>query len=225
MKKGFRNFCNGESSTSTLDKKEQNSHQEQNPLSNLLFPSREPSLEEMFSKLGSSGFQQHRRSCFNGSDYILRRATNPLINQYHRFSLDGKQAMYQSSFTTMDPMRAAGKSLFHYDVESEKAPRSLLPACMIGGQETVIWCKPGVVPKLMGLDAMPIPLKSFSSRTTRESLNAIIRKKNLRKRVERYEKERRELMVDKRGSEVVASLTRTGYTYINQAYGLGNSQW
>ncbi|KAL3655919.1 hypothetical protein CASFOL_000315 [Castilleja foliolosa] len=193
MKKGFKNFCNGESSTSTLD--QQKVETEQNPLVNS--PSREtqPTLEEMILQLETEekkaskngAFEHHRMSCVNSSD-ILRTARNAL-NQYPRFSLDGKDAMYRSSFTNnMD------RKLMRYDMEAEKSRRSL--PCVIGG-ESVIWCKPGVVAKLMGLDAMPVPLKSLGYR--RERLSAIVRRQNLRKRGERHQHERRR-MADKTGS-------------------------
>lgn len=227
MKKGFRNFCNGESSTSILDQQKldiggSSTCMPHRPLASSPLRENQPTLEEMILQLEMEekkmarkgklddnyrGFH-HRMSCVNSSD-ILRTARNAL-NQYPRFSLDGKDAMYRSSFTGLAPIRA-GKLIHNYELEAEKTPR--LPA-VIGG-ESVIWCKPGVVGKLMGLDAMPIPL---NSNYRRERLSAIIKRQNLRKRVERHEIERRRLNMGDRTSVgvgmrrgVVGSCSRTGY--------------
>ncbi|KAK6119004.1 hypothetical protein DH2020_047256 [Rehmannia glutinosa] len=208
MKKGFKNFCNGESSTSTLDQQKFDLREQKPLVVNSPLRENQPTLEEMILQLEmeeqktarQSGYQQHRMSCVNSSD-ILRTAKHAL-NQYPRFSLDGKDAMYRSSFTnSAGPIRA------------EKSRRSL-PG-VIGG-ESVIWCKPGVVGKLMGLDAMPIPLNSSYRR---ERLSAIIKRQNLRKRAERHEMERRRVVIIKGGDhkmrrEVVGSCSRTGYCVV-----------
>ncbi|XP_057771241.1 uncharacterized protein LOC130991173 [Salvia miltiorrhiza] len=136
MKKGLRKLCNGERSTSIVDACMMGERE------------RQPTLEEMIlglemeEKGRKSKMEAHRMSCVSSCD-ILRSARKAL-NQYPRFSLDGKDAMYRSSFR---------------------------PA-VVGG-ESVIWCKPGVVGKLMGLDAMPIPLNTYYRR---ERLSAIIRR-------------------------------------------------
>ncbi|KAK4413575.1 hypothetical protein Salat_2770200 [Sesamum alatum] len=194
MRKGFRNFCNGEASTSTLHQQKLDhlgaTEQRQRP----------PTLEEMILQLEMEEKimarkdeykgVEHRMSCVNSSD-ILRTARTAL-NQYPRFSLDGKDAMYRSSFTNLAPLRAKNYELGA--AEKRGGRSSSLPA-VIGG-ESVIWCKPGVVGRLMGLDAMPIPLNSHYRR---ERLRAIISRQNLRKREE----------VEKR--RVVGSCSRTGY--------------
>lgn len=173
MKKGLRNLCNGESSTSIVDA--QSAERE-----------RQPTLEEMILRLEmeekmsrKSKVDEHRMSCVSSCD-ILRSARKAL-NQYPRFSLDGKDAMYRSSFTG--------------EMEAERIRR--LPA-LVGG-ESVIWCKPGVVGRLMGLDAMPIPL---NTNYRRERLSAIIR------RQKQAEAERRW----RRG--VVGSCSRAGYCVV-----------
>lgn len=232
LKKGLRNFCNDDGSTSTL-----NQHTSPvGPLnvesagSNKHWPNaaahtdhqyrlqemeRQPTLEEMILKLDleeeiarkskalqlmKEGHEDDddqynvdmnglimrgpgRMSCVNNSD-ILRSARNAL-NQYPRFSLDGRDAMYRSSFRNnlhlqKDDIAIVGKekprpahhrdhrrssdvctSMSHecFDASSSTT-RSLyrrrLPATLAG--ESVVWCKPGVVAKLMGLDAMPVPL-------------------------------------------------------------------
>ncbi|KAG8365825.1 hypothetical protein BUALT_Bualt17G0012100 [Buddleja alternifolia] len=207
MRKGFKNFCNGENSTSTLDQQTVDPFGvSMGPPPQLVnSPSTEiqPTLEEMILHLemeekmarkAKKLVVEHRMSCVNSSD-ILRSARNAL-NQYPRFSLDGKDAMYRSSFTNLAPIRA----------EKSSSSSGILPA-VVGG-ESVIWCKPGVVGKLMGLDAMPIPLNSSSS-YRRERLSAIIKRQNLRKRAERHEMERRRLMVDS-GKNRRGSCSRTG---------------
>ncbi|KAD4983264.1 hypothetical protein R6Q59_002932 [Mikania micrantha] len=128
MKKSFKNPCTGDASTSTLNQKSSPEYVESHQ--------QPPTLEEMIMQLDleeklaatTRPSVHHRMSCVNSSD-ILRSA----LNHYPRFSLDGKDAMYRSSFRPSLPAKVAG--------------------------ERVIWCKPGVVAKLMGLEAMPIPLR------------------------------------------------------------------
>lgn len=180
MKKGFRNLCNGESSTSILDPQRVEPCAERE---------RQPTLEEMILQLEmeekmsrGSKMEAHRMSCVSSCE-ILRSARKAL-NQYPRFSLDGKDAMYRSSFTG--------------ELEAERMRR--LPA-VVGG-ESVIWCKPGVVGRLMGLDAMPVPLNTSYRR---ERLNAIIRRQNL-------QRGRRVVAVaEGRRRGVVGSCSRAGY--------------
>nr|CAD1828963.1 unnamed protein product [Ananas comosus var. bracteatus] len=108
MKRGFRSFCHGAGSTSTLN--------QQKPFANFSCVDESSdvtgspaTLEEMIlkldleeeavrrrAKLDEYGNAHRRMSCVNNSD-ILRSARNAL-NQYPRFSLDGKDAMYRSSF-------------------------------------------------------------------------------------------------------------------------------
>ncbi|KZV07046.1 hypothetical protein F511_45473 [Dorcoceras hygrometricum] len=94
MKKGFRNFCNNEISTSTLD---QSTPSDRRTL--VREPQRHETLEEMILKLemeermngrskvvtdDGEAMVQHRMSCVNSSD-ILRSARKAL-DQYPRFS-------------------------------------------------------------------------------------------------------------------------------------------
>ncbi|CAN0889091.1 hypothetical protein LINGRAHAP2_LOCUS16017 [Linum grandiflorum] len=109
-----------------------------------------------------------RTSCVNTtSDRVLRSARNAL-NQYPpRFSLDGKDSMYRSSFLhNDDDRRGRMSSACCCDV----AGRSRRLASLVNDgnsnvyrydQKNVVWCRPGVVPKLMGLDAIPIPRDRF----------------------------------------------------------------
>ncbi|XP_020271640.1 uncharacterized protein LOC109846805, partial [Asparagus officinalis] len=141
------------------------------------------------AKLEGYGEINRRMSCVNNSD-ILRSARNAL-NQYPRFSLDGKDAMYRSSFRNFGegcrkPMNG-GKKGYEMDVE-----RSLRMPPTVAG-ECVVWCKPGVVAKLMGLDAVPVPVPVPGRNRHRRRLNqnpdVIARSRNLR-RLGRYEMEK-----------------------------------
>ena len=142
---------------------------------------REESEED---EIKSNFYSYRRMSCVNNSD-ILRSARNAL-NQYPRFSLDGRDAMYRSSFRN---------NLVRPTIDGLKLGRILhLPQC-IGG-ESVIWCKPGVVPKLMGLEAMPIPISRLnnynkSNRRNRDKLCSATRIPNVRRRFQKDELEAR----------------------------------
>ncbi|GAA0171073.1 hypothetical protein LIER_25193 [Lithospermum erythrorhizon] len=226
MRKGFKNFCNGDASTSTLNQQKPD-HPDSNPagmgaaeqsfLPDDMYeehvdtsrrPSRShPTLEEMIlqleleekiarrAKLSEYGEIKHRMSCVNSSD-ILRTARNAL-NQYPRFSLDGKDSLYRSSFRNL-PRPSVSKGSrrssccsndFDPEVRNKISP---LPSIFAG--EHVVWCKPGVVAKLMGLDAMPVPYyrkKHLPHGRDRERLSEIMRRQNLRQRAERHEMERR----------------------------------
>lgn len=195
MKKSFRKFCNGDGSTSTLNQQTVDHNGSSSAVAKSPIREGQQTLEEMILQLEleekmartakldeCNGIQHHRMSCVNSSD-ILRTARNAL-NQYPRFSLDGRDAMYQSSFRNLAPINTRIG-----DLTAQRTQR--LPS-IIGG-ESVIWCKPGVVAKLMGLEAVPIPVNCRSHR--RERLGSIIKKQNLR-RAERHEIERRTLLND-----------------------------
>ena len=127
-------------------------------------------------------------SCVNNSD-ILRSAWNAL-NQYPRFSLDGKDAMYRSSFRNMNGRKSVccDRGLRGRFSENDHDPfdSSLNKTWSLAGDQSVVWCKPGVVAKLMGLEAMPVPLIS-TGRDGKEKLSSIIKRQNLRRRAERHE--------------------------------------
>ena len=203
--------------------------------------SRPPTLEEMILQLeveeeiarkaklreyGTEMQQQRRMSCVNNSD-ILRSARNAL-NQYPRFSLDGKDAMYRSSFRNLQAQAQAqaqappvpasarksiscnrergrgSRSRYRDEFESKwksklekrrttsSSPSSCLPTSL--GGESVIWCKAGVVAKLMGLEVMPVPVVSTSTTPNREKYYLNNSRQNLRTRPGRaqsHEMERR----------------------------------
>ncbi|WRX18395.1 DUF3741-associated sequence motif - like 1 [Theobroma cacao] len=224
MKKGIRNFCNDDGSTSTL-----NQHQTDHSAtasSDLVTPpsvvasnanstARSPptTLEEMILRLELeeeiarkaklneySDSRAGRMSCANNSD-ILRSARNAL-NQYPRFSLDGKDAMYRSSFRNSEIVGTGGRKSVCCDhglreryckigFESRLEKSLCLPSTL--GGESVIWCKPGVVAKLMGLESMPVPIsgRSSSCKDGKQQLSSLIKRQNLRRRAERHEMKRR----------------------------------
>ncbi|KAK2993600.1 hypothetical protein RJ640_030907 [Escallonia rubra] len=230
MRKGFKNFCNGDSSTSTLNQQKTDQGDSSPYLDDSTLRESQPTLEEMIlqldleekmarrAKLDDYGEIQHRMSSVNSSD-ILRSARNAL-NQYPRFSLDGKDAMYRSSFRNLAPVCTGGrksacgnhglKRVFYKDgFDSELEKMQCLPATLAG--ECVVWRKPGVVAKLMGLEAVPSPISS------KERLSSIIRKQKLRRRAERHEMERRHVLNTngdrggiKRGM-AMGSCSATGY--------------
>ncbi|KAJ9697648.1 hypothetical protein PVL29_006991 [Vitis rotundifolia] len=232
MRRGIRSFCNGDASTSTLNQhKTTPDHGDSSLISSTTLVESPPTLEEMIlqleleeeiarkAKLQEYGEMQRRMSCVNNSD-ILRSARNAL-NQYPRFSLDGKDAMYRSSFRNLAPGRKSiccNRGLVRgrcytdeFDSKLEKKTSSCLPSTLAG--ESVIWCKPGVVAKLMGLEVMPVPV---SCNRSTEKLNSIVNRQNLRRRAQRHEMERRRFVMDMNGSGAtqrqgtMASCSKTG---------------
>ncbi|CAL5395904.1 unnamed protein product [Camellia sinensis] len=217
MRKGYRSFCNGNSSTSILNQRKNDSSGDDSCLAaHSLSGETPPTLEEMIlqleleekmaktAKLDYQFAETHRRmSCVNNSD-ILRSARNAL-NQYPRFSLDGKDAMYRSSFRNLPPISSSNNGYLRkglkkdgFNSESEKT-LSCLPPIVAG--ESVVWCKPGVVAKLMGLEAVPVPVRSHRRR---EKSSSVIKEQiNLSKRAEKQEMERRK--------PIMGSCSNTGY--------------
>ncbi|KAM3693160.1 hypothetical protein ACB094_08G144500 [Castanea mollissima] len=212
MKKGIRtNFCNDDDSTSTLNQQHNNkaNHEDFSNMSSR----QSQTLEEMLlqleleeeiarkSKLSECnvGILRGRMSCVNNSD-ILRSARNAL-NQYPRFSLDGKDAMYRSSFKKLHGIEKPGRKSSSNCCDFNSCKRSLPPT--LAG-ERVVWCKPGVVAKLMGLEAMPVPILMSGKDGNKDKLKSIIKRQNLRRRssVERHEDmEIRRMAMDIKGSD------------------------
>jgi DUF761-associated sequence motif len=135
----------------------------------------------------------HRRmSCVNNSD-ILRSAQDAL-NQYPRFSLDGKDAMYRSSFKPVCCTRACKESNYEHEGYKVDLERTLRMPKILAG-ESVIWCKPGIVAKLMGLEVVPVPVRSKNGKNRRSNVNPLItRNQNLR-RLARKELEKERLLL------------------------------
>lgn len=282
MKKGFRNLCNGDGSTSTLNQHCKKSEQHFGDSSSYAVaemvgttrattPPR--TLEDMIlqleleeelarkEKLDDYGTRDQlimpgRMSCVNNSD-ILRSARNAALNQYPRFSLDGKDAMYRSSFhhnmvpsspppiasTRAGPRQSSVccrtrhneldqvRDRFvcdYYKNSSNDTSSSMwsgtslpLPSTIAG--ESVIWCKPGVVAKLMGLDAVPVPMLNYNKLHTsnnKERLSSIMKRQSLIRIAERREMERRRLLHAatslKRGPHVrsCSKTSTTGYNCV-----------
>lgn len=167
---------------------------------------RQPTLEDMIlqleieeemtkkSKTDEYGVRG-RMSCVNNSD-ILRSARNAL-NQYPRFSLDGKDAMYRSSFR--NNLNVDGSLLTNGRKSSSSASICWGDAPSGHGdgvirESSVVWCKPGVVARLMGLEAMPLPMirhSKFVCGDHHHKHQGLMKRQNLRRRAERQEMERR----------------------------------
>ncbi|MCE3050945.1 hypothetical protein HAX54_048580 [Datura stramonium] len=218
MRKGFKSFCNNDTSTSTLNY--QTPAASARPVSSSPYTmdtstdlrlinereSQTTTLEEMLLQLdmeekmaklneyGPPHHVRHRMSCVNSSD-ILRTARNAL-NQYPRFSLDGKDAMYRSSFRDMSPLLSTSRVCARKSVCCNRELRNMdmirscqtqkMPSTIAG--ERVIWCKPGVVAKLMGLEAMPISIHRKHNKD-HNPMSAVIKRQSLRQKAERYEME------------------------------------
>lgn len=224
MKKGIRTFCTGDGSTSILH---------QGPMAalpaDLPEPEQEhsPTLEEMILQLEleeeiaraqKEDRYRRRMSSVNSSD-ILRSAQNAL-NQYPRFSLDGRDAMYRSSFRNSGQQKAirpgrrsvCGPADFSYNhgigtrICGERLPEKVPPL-----EESVVWCKPGVVAKLMGLEVMPVPVAK-SCRIKKQDTNprSSIIGENFWRRAERHELERK-IAASRRERSNLGSCSRNGY--------------
>ncbi|QCD84386.1 hypothetical protein DEO72_LG2g4738 [Vigna unguiculata] len=207
MKKGIKTFCNNNGSTSTLN--QQNSHSQGDLTSKVSSSSpftkqNSPTLEDLIlqleleeemsrkAKLSEYGGMRGRMSCVNNSD-ILRSARNAL-NQYPRFSLDGRDAMYRSSFGNMEGRRSVcSETSFAGDNDFDHKGMCCLPATLAG--ESVVWRKPGVVAKLMGLEAMPVPV-SKKTYDNKEKLNEVVKRHSTRRKFERRDLERKLLAME-----------------------------
>ncbi|XP_039051894.1 uncharacterized protein LOC120193476 [Hibiscus syriacus] len=184
MKKGIRNFCNGDGSTSTLNQNHVGVKvfapsdfvtPQSVVASNTTSQSPPTTLEEMILRLEleeelarKSKMNEYyyndirggRMSCVNNSD-VLRSARNAL-NQYPRFSLDGKDSMYRSSFKNPEFINGRNSVCCDYGLRERYYKASCLPSTL--GGEPVIWCEPGVVAKLMGLEAVPVAIRRRKDR-------------------------------------------------------------
>ncbi|PIA29884.1 hypothetical protein AQUCO_05800159v1 [Aquilegia coerulea] len=243
MRKGFKNFCNGDGSTSTLNQNQNMSCMVASSIDGTSTSPyleghnvaiRPPTLEEMIlqleleeeaarkSKMNEYEEIRRRMSCVSNSD-VLRSARNAL-NQYPRFSLDGKDSMYRSSFKNTAPVIGGyvggrksvccgtgitGRILGGgYGLDFERNLNNL-PQTL--GGKNVAWCKPGVVAKLMGLDAMPVPI---SRKHTKGRTNCTVKKQNLR-RVERYENDKRKFTMGMNGCRDIGNEIRSSCSTTN----------
>ncbi|PKA51179.1 hypothetical protein AXF42_Ash010619 [Apostasia shenzhenica] len=158
MKKGLQTFCSDDSSTSTLTCRGDRFAGDCTGEDQTRHPPLQPrTLEEMIMQLeveeaAARAELAGRKSCADHNTEVMTSARNAL-NQYPRFSLDGRDAMYRSSFRNF----VDGRKSF---CGSGGVRR--LPTTVAG--ERVVWCKPGVVARLMGLEALPVPVGGFLSR-------------------------------------------------------------
>ncbi|TKY71726.1 DnaK family protein [Spatholobus suberectus] len=193
MKKDIRTCCYGEGSTSTLNK--QNNTTGNSNQCQVHFPSKvsSPTLQDLMlqfeleSKLGDDfGGTRGRMSCVNDSNIL--RSTRKGLNQYPRLSVDGgRDALYRSSFGNTEGRRSVcydrrlrgGLLEESNDLGSRFDKGMSLPHTLAG--ESVVWCKPGVVARLMGLEAIPLPVNSIRS-DSKEKILAVFRMQNPRRR-------------------------------------------
>ncbi|KOM31013.1 hypothetical protein LR48_Vigan01g056800 [Vigna angularis] len=209
MKKGIKTFCNNNGSTSTLNQQSSQGDFTSKVSSSSPFTKQNsPTLEDLIlqleleeemsrkAKLSEYSGMRGRMSCVNNSD-ILRSARNAL-NQYPRFSLDGRDAidaMFRSSFGNMEGRRSVCSETSFVGGENDLDHKGMccLPPTLAG--ESVVWRKPGVVAKLMGLEAMPVPVSS-KIYDNKDKLNEVIKRHNLRRKFERRDLERKLLAME-----------------------------
>ncbi|CAD5180061.1 unnamed protein product [Musa acuminata subsp. malaccensis] len=153
MKKGFRNFCHGVSSTSTLRQKKA-----EPDVSCVAAPSVEGSyLEESNATATPLTLEQMILQL----DMEEEAARREQLDDYS-----------ESSFRNL----GARPSSF----EGGRRSRNLcLPPTVAG--ENVVWCKPGVVAKLMGLDAVPVPIGGRRGKNGAINPASASRKQSLRR--------------------------------------------
>lgn len=253
MKKGIRTFCNSDGSTSTLNQQNSTigniggditSSKVSSPFlqcdehSNSNSKQNTPTLEDLIlqlemeeelarkEKLNEYSGIKGRMSCVNNSD-ILRSARNAL-NQYPRFSLDGRDSMYRSSFGTIEERRRSvcseknlrGKLVEENDDDDDDKKVLCFPPKVAG--ERVVWCKPGVVAKLMGLEAIPVPIGRKRCENRDKKSSVVGRRQNLmRRRFEKHDLERKFIGMDMQGNygdEFVRRRNRSGFCSKNNGY-------
>ncbi|KAJ3676619.1 hypothetical protein LUZ60_004031 [Juncus effusus] len=229
MKRGIQNFCHGSNSTTILNQGLSHDHNLTDSsvvgsCNNQTGVSSPPTLEQMILQLDleeeaarkakleeAHYFDLNRRmSCVNNSD-ILKSARNAL-NQYPRFSLDGKDSMYRSSFRPVCRSRVCKERNFEHEERKYKLDleKSLKMPQKLAG-ESVIWCKPSIVAKLMGLDVVPVPVNGKNGRRKSNVTNnpLVSRKQNLR-RLARRELERERLFLAMNGASNKGKMVRDG---------------
>ncbi|CAA6661915.1 unnamed protein product [Spirodela intermedia] len=186
LKKGIRNFCSGAASTTTLEQQgtavateeEEEQGEVVEPPMTLEQMIRRLEMEEAAARRAKVAAEEEedrqrrrRMSCVNSSD-VLRSARRAL-DQYPRFSLDGRDAMYRSSFLAGGERRR-----------------------FAGGGTAVVAGE-----RLMGLEAVPVPVPPPPVAGWRGRLRpsaAAARKESLR-RTGRRELEKERLVMGLRG--------------------------
>ncbi|KAE8716003.1 Alpha/beta-Hydrolases superfamily protein isoform 1 [Hibiscus syriacus] len=169
MKKGIRNSCNDDGSTSTLNQNHGGA--------GVITPS---DLVAPQSVVASNTTDQSRPTTLE--EMILRNA----LNQSPRFSLDGKDSMYRSSFRNPEFINGRNSVCCDYGLRER------------------------VVAKLMGLEAVPVTISRRKDRSNKK-LGSSIKRQNLRRRAERHEVEQRLYMDEdfKRGN--IGSCSNSSY--------------
>uniref|UniRef100_A0A0E0FJM4 DUF3741 domain-containing protein n=1 Tax=Oryza nivara TaxID=4536 RepID=A0A0E0FJM4_ORYNI len=122
-------------------------------------------LEEAAARKAQQQQQPRRASCVNSSDGRVLRSARDALSQYPRFSLDGgRDAMYRASFSDHHHYYYHDAALASSSSGHRRSPPLCrgMPPTVAG--ESVVWCKPGVVAKLMGLDAVPVPVRGGGQR-------------------------------------------------------------
>ncbi|KAG4960436.1 hypothetical protein AAZX31_13G220100 [Glycine max] len=178
MKKDIRSCCYNEGSTSTHNKQNNTCKVSSLALQDLMLQF------ELEAKLSDD---------FSGimmNDSNILRSTRKALNQYPRLSLDGgRDAMNRSSFGNIQGRRSVccdrrlkgGLIEENNDLGSKLrfGEGMSLPHTLAG--ESVVWCKPGVVARLMGLEAIPLPVSSIRS-DNKEKILSVFRMQNPRRR-------------------------------------------
>ncbi|KAA8530016.1 hypothetical protein F0562_034550 [Nyssa sinensis] len=196
MKKGFRSFCNGDGSTSTLNQGK--SDQPTVTQSLIDFPYLDkptlgespPTLEEMILQLELEEKMARKAKLDDCSGEAKRR-----------MSTGGRKSVCCNY-----ELRKGYENGLNSELEKSRLPQTFAGEC-------VVWCKPGVVAKLMGLDAMPVPV---NKNYRKEMLSSIIKKQHLKRRAERREMEKRRAVMDvngikRSGSGMIGTCSTTGY--------------
>ncbi|KAG4945617.1 hypothetical protein JHK87_041624 [Glycine soja] len=185
MKKDIRSCCYSEGSTSTLNKQNDTCKVSSLALQDLMM---QFELEAKHSDDFSG--MRGRMSCVNDSNIL--RPTRKALNQYPRLSLDGGRDAMNHSFVNIQGRRSVccdrrlkegsiqenndlGSKFRFCDGESMSLPHTL-------AGESVVWCKPGVVARLMGLEAIPLPVSSIRRSDNKEKILAVFRMQNPRRR-------------------------------------------
>ncbi|KAF8113969.1 hypothetical protein N665_0043s0042 [Sinapis alba] len=161
---GFPSSCGGDGSTSTL-----NQHQNIDVIRPSVTPENTPfgggsprTLDDMIlarARLRESYYGSFDNCNDDDHDNLYRpvrmSSARNALNQYPRFSLDGKDAMYRSSFRCQfgagaDMARQCRRRSSQMSLEAKRLPQTV-------AGENVVWC--AVVAKLMGLEMIPVTVK------------------------------------------------------------------
>ncbi|MCI12815.1 hypothetical protein A2U01_0033922 [Trifolium medium] len=125
--------------------------------------------------------------------------------------------MYRSSFGTIEGRRSvcSERSLLEKNDLEPKVDEKVMcfPPTVAG--ESVVWCKPGVVAKLMGLEAIPVPVRRKRCDSKDKMSSVGLRRRSF----ERHDLERK-LAMDMQGyrDHIVRRRNRSGFCSNNDGY-------